>query len=252
MSSVYLYYQYITLFVGVLFYCTFFSSLYNVNDSYEQYQNKDISNSLAFLGVIICIELVWTYCDMNSICPGLSGTAVIYPILVWVLIMGGIKMLMLSSPGVKSAFSDVIGYFFVYGRTNKLLTDLLVQPDGENKEKLDNDRLITEIMGEKGLLINTMVPGNFEKIWASFKNISNPKIYNDIYNKQKLLNYVVIRDRIGECCWYLWCGILVISILSLYSTTITCDLSQAQAQINAAKYNDAVNAGASTEAYVTD
>lgn len=253
MSSVYLYYEYITLFVGILFYSTFFSAQFEIDETYNEFQNKDISSSLGFLGVIICLELVFTYCDMNSICPSLSGSSIIYPMLMWVLIFGGIKMLMLSSPGVKTAFSDVIGYFFVYGRTNELLTELLLKPDeGEDPSHLKNNQLISEIIGDKGLVINTLVPGNFEKIWTSFKNISNPEVYNNKIKKQQLLNYVVIRDRIGECCWYLWSGILVISVVSLYTSTITCDLSQAQAQQNAAAYNAAVNAGSADETYVTD
>jgi hypothetical protein len=238
--------------VGILFYSTFFSAQYKIDETYNEFQNKDISSSLGFLGVIICIELIWAYCDMSKVCPGLSGSTIIYPILMWVLIFGGIKMLMLSSPGVKSAFSDVIGYFFVYGRTNELLTELLLKADDEDPDKLKQNQLLSEIIGDKGLVINTLVPGNFEKIWASFKNISNKTVYEDKIKKQQLLNYVVIRDRIGECCWYLWCGILVISILSLYTSSITCDLSQAQAQQNAAAYNDAVNAGSADETYVTD
>ena len=34
-------------------------------------------------------------------------------------------------PGFKSAFSDVIGYFYVSSSANKLLTDLLVNKDIE-------------------------------------------------------------------------------------------------------------------------
>ena len=253
MSSVYLYYEYVILFICILFYSTFFSANYSIKETWNDYQNKDIASSMTFLGVVICFELLVSYLDMNSQCKtGIPGMTVLYVILVWVLLMGGIQIFMLSNPGIKSAFSDVIGYFIIYGKSNKILSQLLTRPlESESEKKHKVDIYLSEILGDKGLFINSMVPGNFEKMWETLDGRSDPALYNNPDVKQELLNCVVIRDRIGECCWYVWTGILCISILSLHANTINCPLSQADIQQNAATYA-ATDVASSAEAYVAD
>ena len=253
MSNTYLYYEYIVLFICVLFYSTFFSAKYSIKESWNDYQNKDIMSSMIFLGVLISFELLISYLDMGAQCQGgISGMTVLYVILVWVLLLGGIQIFMLSNPGIKSAFSDVIGYYYIYNKANKILSQLL-NPESTKDSDKDIQKYISEVIGDKALYINTMVPANFEKMWESLSYMSDPKIADDqkeVY-KQKLLDCVVIRDRIGECCWYVWTGILCISILSLHANTINCPLSKAQLQKNAAAYALA-DSTANPDVYVAD
>lgn len=253
MSNVYLYYEYVVLFICVLFYSTFFSVRYNINDTWNDYQNKDIKSSMIFLGVLISFELLISYLDMASQCQGgISGMTVLYVIIVWVLLLGGIQIFMLSNPGIKSAFSDVIGYYYIYGKANRILSELL-NPESTKESDPDIKKYTSEVIGDKALYINTMVPANFEKMWKSLDNMSDPQINAEdkLKYKQELLNCVVIRDRIGECCWYVWTGILCISILSVHASTINCPLSQAQLQQNAQAYT-ATDTSPNTEVYVAD
>jgi hypothetical protein len=251
MSSTYLYFEYVVLFICVLSYLTFFSASYKIKDSWNDYQNKDITLSMIFLGILICGELVCSFLDMYSQCKtGIPGMTVLYVILVWVLLMGGIQLFMLSNPGIKSAFSDVIGYAIIYSKSNKILSKLLTPPS-KSENKHNSDIYLSEIIGDKGLFINSMVPGNFEKLWKTLDGRSDPNLYDNPDIKQELLNCVVIRDRIGECCWYVWTGVLCISILSLHASTINCSLSQAEVQQNASTYT-ATDINPNAEVYVAD
>jgi len=227
------YYQYMILFFGILFYLTYFCVKYNVNETFSQYQSKDLIRSMYFLLGIICLELIIIFSVMMSRCSNISRV-IIYPILIWILIFLGTKIILMSNPGFKSAFSDVIGYYYTYGhKQNKFIDDLL---DTENPT---HDTVVRDIISNKGLLFHSMVPGNFEKIWESLKSSSKPSMYND-ESKQELLNWVVQRDHIGEGCWLLWSGILCISIISLYVYSFPCELTPAQVQENKANYDKKV------------
>ena len=60
---------------------------------------------------------------------GFAGFITFIP---WTLIFGVILLVLLVYPGFKSAFSDVIGYFYVSSSANKVLTELLLNKDLEN------------------------------------------------------------------------------------------------------------------------
>jgi hypothetical protein len=240
------YSQYMLLIFGLLFYLTFFRVEFKAsppNDpqqaeiNFEQFQTSDLYRSMAFLATIICLELMIVYSIMISRCSNISR-GILYPILIWVFIFLGTKIILLSAPGFKSAFSDVIGYYFTYGfKQNKFLIDLL----DNTKTDPEKSKLIVEIISDKGLLFNTMVPGNFDVIWNDLTANFNPKYLSDAdvlqQKKQQLLNWVVQRDIIGEACWLLWSGILCISVISLYTYSFPCELTANQIQQNKANYD---------------
>ena len=69
------------------------------------------------------------------------GAAGIFTFIPWTLIFGVLILVLSIYPGFKSAFSDVIGYFYVSGSANKVLTELLV--DKDIQKNINNDTTIS-------------------------------------------------------------------------------------------------------------
>jgi hypothetical protein len=142
-------------------------------------------------------------------------------------------------PGFKSAFSDVIGYYYVSSSANKLLTDLLI--DKNIQSKLDADPTMTtskkeamqsaadaiiKICGNTSILINQIVPTNFNNYWDILKPLMKEQYQADGAQsddmKSKLFDLVVTRDDVGEALWYMYTGILLTSIVQLKIATKGC------------------------------
>jgi hypothetical protein len=153
-------------------------------------------------------------------------------------------------PGLKSAFSDVVGYFVVANGANNILNVILQNGDLTDKidETADADekkdlkvaaQAIMKLVGNKGILINQMVPGNFESIWALLVPLMVPDFvagnmtgdFEIATAKNKLLDLVVLRDNIGESMWYIYTAILLTSIVSYNLASRGCvkDVQQMKA-----------------------
>lgn len=222
--------QYILLYFGILLYLRYFCVTFEANENFKEFQQKDLNRSMWFLTVIICSELIIIFSMMVSRCANVSR-AILYPILIWIFIFLGTKIILLAVPGFKSAFSDVLGYAFTYGyKQNEFLDKLL-------SASSSNDNLVTRIISDKSLLFNSIVPGNFNEVWDSLKPNANPALYNDESTKQELLNWVVQRDHIGEGCWLAWSGTLCISIISLYVSSFPCEITAVQVVENKQTYD---------------
>lgn len=107
-------------------------------------KNSYFRLSIYFLFVILLQFFVNVSALVNS-CGGSVtqnlGVASFLTFIPWILFFGILIVVLIIYPGFKSAFSDVIGYFFVYGHANKVLSDLLIEP--EVQHKIDK-------MGKKG------------------------------------------------------------------------------------------------------
>jgi hypothetical protein len=149
---------------------------------------------------------------------------------------------------MKSAFSNVVGYFVVASSANGVLTELLVNTDVNRSIKDDTSLTpeqklsyqtaadsIIKLCGNMGILINQIVPENFNKIWTSIltplmKEQYQPTMNNGVSTensnslglKQKLLDVVILRDNIGEGMWFLYTAILLTSIVQYKITTRGC------------------------------
>ena len=182
-------------------------------------------------------------------------------------------------PGFKSAFSDVIGYFYVSSSANKLLTDLLVNTDLEKKlspasemtpapdviavpqnveqqtnniiggSKLEKEQmqdaadLIIKICGNTSVLINQIVPSNFNNYWSLLTPLKKDKYKNNssaetIKLRDELFDLVVTRDNIGESLWYIYTGLLLTSIVQLKITSRGCASNPKTMQQNYQKFLD--------------
>ncbi len=219
---------------------------------YELYKNKDeytkyISNNYMYLAIYVFLVIVIQFIVNSSIvasnCGGNitenMGTAGVLTFLPWILIFGVLVVILTVYPGFKSAFSDVVGYYYVSSSANKVLTELLVNKDIEKKILEDNQMTpekkealesaadaIIKICGNTSILINQIVPSNFDEYWSILKPLMKDKYKVESEETKKIQNdlfeLVVTRDNVGESMWYIYTGLLLTSIVQLKITTRGC------------------------------
>jgi hypothetical protein len=167
------------------------------------------------------------------------GAAGVFTFLPWTLIFGVVVLILTIYPGFKSAFSDVIGYYWISSSANKIITELLVEPNIQHK--IDDDigstpkqkevmqsaaDAIIKICGNTSLLINQIVPTNFESYWNILTPLMKDKYKQEVTRisdiKRDLFELVVTRDNVGEAMWYIYTGILLTSLVQLKITTRGC------------------------------
>ena len=233
---------------------------------YTLYKNKEqyssyISNSYMYLAIYIVLVILIQFMVNASIittnCGGnISeniGQASVMTFLPWILIFGVLVLILSMYPGFKSAFSDVVGYFYVSSSANKLITDLLINTDIENKMGEETNMtpekkkaletaadLIIKICGNKSILINQIVPDNFEEYWSILTPLMKDKYKAEGPDTEKIKNdlfeIVVTRDNVGEAMWYIYTGLLLTSIVQLKITTRGCKSSPQTMQANYKKF----------------
>lgn len=180
----------------------------------------------------------------------------------WVFLFGVVYSVILFagpsiSEGLKSPFSNVIGYLIVSGEANDILSQLLVDSEvsssiyenrvkDEEKRNLEKtSQVILKIMGNMAILINEITPSNFEAYWKTMiplmreqpKDIDNNNNNNDVENplKSKLLVVVNRRDAVGELFWLLYTGVLCVALCDYQINTLKCSKNAKQLQLS---YND--------------
>lgn len=230
---------------------------YDELNDVEQY-NTYIQNNYVYLGIYLLLVMVVQFTVNTSIlsntCGGKLtenlGAAGVLTFIPWLLIFGVIIIVLLLYPGFKAVFADVIGYFYVSGDANNLITELLVNRDLnaslENteeavdvnaKKKLEDAAdAIVKICGNTSILINQIVPENFDSYWEILKPLMKPQFQEDMTKKSQLFDIVMTRDNIGEAMWYIYTGILLTSIVQLKITTRGCKSSPATMEKNYQAY----------------
>jgi hypothetical protein len=104
-------------------------------ESEESVSSSHSSVVIYFLLILVTQFFVNSYV-ITSICgnnfsDNLKNSA-LYTFIPWILIFGAVIAVLLVFPGFKSAFSDVIGYYYVSSSANNIITELLVNKDIEN------------------------------------------------------------------------------------------------------------------------
>jgi hypothetical protein len=178
------------------------------------------------------------------------GVAGLMTFLPWVLIFGVIILILIIYPGFKSAFSDVVGYFYVSNKAKTLFNDLLVDINSVNKIESSSAELeqkggadiqevsdlILKLYGNMSIIINQIVPSNFLQYMGLLKPLMKPKYESDpallLAKEEELLKIVSTRDNIGEAFWYTYTGILIISITQYYIHTRPCVKDEETMQSN--------------------
>ena len=207
-------------------------------------------NPYTNLGIYCFLTLIVQYlCNVYAIkqkCGGILadniGGVVAITLIPWIFIFGLMVVAVLSFPGFKSVFADVVGYLWVSSSATKIITELLVNRninesletmDGEKKREYEDvSDLILKICGNTGVLINQIVPENFNQYWDMLQPLMKTRYKGDsstsletIKLKQELHNLVIQRDNVGEFMWYLYTGILVTSLVQLNLSTKKCSTS---------------------------
>ena len=219
-----------------------------------------------YLLLVVVSQFAINAAYVINTCGGSSTTNIGYAFIVtfipWIFIFGILMVVLLIFPSIKSAFSNVVGYFIVASSANGVLTELLVNTD-VNRSIKDDPSLspeqklsyqtaadaIIKLCGNMGILINQIVPENFNKIWTSIltplmKDQYQPTMNNGVTTenpntlglKQKLLDIVILRDSIGEGMWFLYTAILLTSIVQYKITSRGCVQDLKDIQQNQQEY----------------
>lgn len=232
-------------------------TLYKDKQQYKEY----ISNSYMYLAIYVLLVIVIQFIVNSSIiassCGGNitenMGASGILTFLPWILIFGVLVLILTIYPGFKSAFSDVVGYYYVSGQATKLLTELLVNQEiekklteepnmtPEKKEALESAAdAIIKICGNTSILINQIVPSNFDQYWGILTPLMKDKYKAGGPEADKMQNdlfeLVVTRDNVGEAMWYIYTGLLLTSIVQLKITTRGCNNNPKTMEANYQKF----------------
>jgi hypothetical protein len=145
MASSYL--NIITFLLTTLFYYMALKPKYTYEISVDPNKNKQyVTNSYMYLAIYLLLVMVVQFMVNASIITSTCGGSItqnlgasgVFTFIPWTLIFGVLAVILTIFPGFKSAFSDVIGYFWVYISANKLITELLINKDVEKALNRDN------------------------------------------------------------------------------------------------------------------
>lgn len=211
-------------------------------DTLQEDKTKQYTSLGGFFVVNLILQLIVNVSVVMNICKDSGSTSMIKNLLSaafftffpWTFIFGTVIFILILYPSFKSGFSDVIGYFFIYDAANNILNQLIdvnkMTEDSSQSSSHDTivaSEAIQKIYGNTGILINKIVPDNFVYVWD---HILQPLFSKSIKNdrdklnklKEELLQVVIQRDHIGEAMWFLYTGIIVISIISYNISSKAC------------------------------
>ncbi len=226
--------------------------LANNQGELDGYFSSKFKSLAIYLLFIVIAQVIINVIYMVNKCGGATGSnvavAMVSTIFPWIFLFGIAMATIMMFPGLKSAFTDVVGYFFVANNAKNLLTYILADvktenniqslaPEEQNKLRLASDALL-KICADKSILINQMVPENFLQFWQTLEqgNLLKSNIPDLQEKKAELLHLVVQRDNVGEATWYIMTAILVISIVSYNLVKRGCKQDVSSIQANQQEY----------------
>ena len=166
------------------------------------YYTKNISSLLLYFLLIVVSQFFINAIYLINKCGGSAGknmaAGAIITFVPWIFIFGVLLGVLVIFPGLKTPFSDTIGYFAVAMRANDIFSVLFNNEHNKNLEKANE--LILKICENKSVLINYLNPENFLSTWNSLLPImkDNGNIPGIEQLKQELLDLTILRDNIGE------------------------------------------------------
>ena len=245
------------------------------SELYKNYTSSNYVSLAVYLLLVMVVQFIVNASIIAQSCGGSisenMGAAGIFTFIPWTLIFGVTIIILVIYPGFKSAFSDVIGYYWISNKANDLLVELLLQqnvedslakgttPAAASKDTVVGDKtpsqkggddkqairevadLVLKLCGNTSILINQMTPRNFEPYWSLLTPLKKPKYQNDSNQetqtlKKQLFDLTVTRDSIGETLWYVYTGLLLTSIVQLKITTRGCAANPKTMEENYAKF----------------
>jgi hypothetical protein len=225
------------------------------NIEYAKFTRKTYSNLCVYFAGLVMVQFALNTYALRDRCSvsvtqilGLSALVTFIP---WILIYGAMIGILIAYPAFKGAFADVIGYFYVSESANKLLSEILIDSDisksidkatiGDDLQKeafQDAADAIIKICGNMSILINQIVPSNFNHYWEILKPLMKEKYANNEDKKQQLLDLVVSRDNVGEAMWFIYTGIFLISVIQYKIATTNCPATPGQMKANYQSFLD--------------
>ena len=214
-----------------------------------------ISSTYSSVGILfICvltIQIFFNALGYQSKCDGnlMSNFGKVFSatFLPWAFIMGSVMVALLVFPGFKGAFSNVLGYYAVANSSNDILVKLLGSsdtnskiddiPDNTSDDSTAKEKLakaagaVVKIVGNTALLVNQITPNNFNEFWKTITPLIKPELQAESSHKElksKLLENVVLKDNIGEACWYLYTTILLVTVVKSNIADLPCTTSVAE------------------------
>ena len=131
----------LTFLLTTLFYYMFLkpSLDYKTVSNGELYKSYTTTNYVCLAVYLLLVMVVQFIVNSSTIaqkCGGSitenMGAAGVFTFIPWTLIFGVTIIILVIYPGFKSAFSDVIGYYWISNQANDLLIELLVQQNVED------------------------------------------------------------------------------------------------------------------------
>jgi hypothetical protein len=180
-----------------------------------------------FLGGTMVSQLIVSLMYAYSRCPNTLGMAMWYSVVPWLALLGPVILVVQAYPSLATVFSDVIGYAVVSSRANTLLSDVLQTPDSiaalvQNKGDPKLSVALAKVLANQAVIINMFTPHTFESMWDMLQPIMKTDL-NISDKKQQLLALVQTKHQVGVLTWYLYTGILAISVVYYYVGSLECD-----------------------------
>ena len=215
-------------------------TLYSDKAAYQSYVSNHYMYLAIYVLLVILIQFIVNSSVVSTTCGGNltenMGVAGVLTFLPWMLIFGVLVLVLTIYPGFKSAFADVVGYYYVSSSANRLLTELLMNKEieqtlanetPEQKQALETAAdAILKICGNTSILINQIVPSNFDQYWGILTPLMKSQYQQGgpetAQMQNELFELVVTRDNVGEAMWYIYTGLLLTSLVQLKLTSRGC------------------------------
>jgi len=215
-------------------------TLYKNTEEYNSYLTSSYTYLAIYVLLIILTQSAINSYIITSNCGGTitenMGKASMITFLPWIFIFGFLVIILMIYPGFKSAFSDILGYYYVSNNANKIFTELLMNKDvveeiimetpEKNKALNSAYNVINRICSNSCVLINQMAPSNFHQYWDILKPLMKKKYQVESpetdYIQNELFGLIATKDNIGEAMWYIYTGLLVSLIVQFKITNRGC------------------------------
>lgn len=171
-------------------------------ENLSEYSNLNVNILILFVLIVVSQSLLNTL-DLTRTCKGTffenmkRGFGLTF--IPWVFVFGVTLLMVYLFPMLKSMFSNVIGYIFV----SSMAYDFFNRVIG------DNITIKPEILNNVSSVLNEMNTQSFTSVVEKMAPIMTQSQEGDM---QELLSIVVLKENIGEMCWYLLAGTLSILI----------------------------------------
>jgi hypothetical protein len=204
----------IYFFVIVYIIIIYFTERRNPEEKYDP--KKYIATSILMIMAIICIQLISGYSAYSP-----SKINLFFGVIfTWFIIFAPTFFIYYISPEdsliLNSVFENVVGYLFISGRANEILSQLNVTstpntPDHELKN------LILQINKAQSLFINQLNVCNFDDLWERlFEPIFQRSGINTSESKTTL--QILVREKyvIGKCIWFFYTCIICVTMSTFF------------------------------------